>query len=330
MPLQLTTARLVIEPLQVADVPAFVAYRQDPDVARWQSWDTDYSEADGRALVGSQPDGLPAAGNWLQLAVRDRSSGELYGDVAVHRLADVPDTFEIGMTFARQSQHRGFATEAVTGVLDHLFADAGAHRVTAQCDARNTSVARLLRRLHLRQESHQVQAEYAKSEWITLDGYAVLAFEHAAQQVRVRPAQQHDAAAIAEVYLAAVRSELAFLQRPHTDDEVRAWYRDVVLPGSRVLVAERAGELVGYGAHDGGHLDHLYVRPDALRQGIGAALLGQIKTEAPAGLQLFVFQRNWPARAFYRRHGFVVTAFTSGAGNEEQEPDLVMRWTPSA
>ena len=117
MLLRLTTARLMIDPLQEPDVHAFVEYRQDPDVARWQSWDIDYCEADGLALVRSQPSGLPGAGDWLQLAVRDSSTGQLYGDVAVHRLSDVPDTYEIGMTLARRFQHRGIATEAVGRVL---------------------------------------------------------------------------------------------------------------------------------------------------------------------------------------------------------------------
>ncbi len=331
MPLHLTTPRLVIEPLQAADVPAFVNYRQDPEVARWQSWDTDYSEADGYALVASQPAGeLPDPGDWLQLAVRDRSSGQLYGDVAVHRLAGQPDTYEIGMTLAPQYQHRGIATESVARVLEHLFTAAAAHRVIANCDARNAPVARLLSGLGLRQESHQVDADWFKQEWTTLDGYAVLASEYALHRISVRVAGPDDAGPIAELYLAAVQAELPYLRLAHTDDEVREWYREVVLPHSRVLVAVRGGELVGFGVHDSGQLDHLYVRPDLLRRGIGAALLRQIKTEAPDGLRLFVFQRNWGARAFYRRHDFLTTAFSSGADNEEHEPDLTMRWTPSA
>lgn len=331
MPLRLTTPRLLIEPLRQEDVPAFVAYRQHPDVARWQSWDTDYTEADGYELVSSQPAGdLPGPGGWLQLAVRDGSNGQLFGDVAVHRSALVRDTFEIGMTLARQFQGRGIATESVGRVLDHLFTDAGAHRVTADCDARNLPVARLLRALGLRQESHQLQADFSKGEWITLDGYAVLADEHAAHRIEVRPAQPGDAGSIADLYLAAISSQLPYLHLAHTDEEVRGYFRDVVLPGSRVLVAVRVGEVLGFGAHAAGHLDHLYVRPDSLRQGVGAALLRQIKTASPEGLQLYAFQRNWPARAFYRRHGFVATAFTSGADNEEHEPDLSMRWTPTS
>ena len=62
--------RVVIEPLAEGDVAAFTAYRRSPDVARWQSWDADYDEADARRLVAGQPAGLPGPDEWLQLAVR--------------------------------------------------------------------------------------------------------------------------------------------------------------------------------------------------------------------------------------------------------------------
>lgn len=161
------------------DVAAFVAYRRDPSVARWQSWDPTYSEADARALIAAQPTTvLPPAGHWLQLAVRTVDGAMLCGDVAVHRIADQPDTFEIGVTLAPGARGQGFGTEAVTRLLAFLFAEAGAHRVIASCDSRNTAVARLLARVGMRHESRQVDADFFKGEWTTLDGYAVLAREH--------------------------------------------------------------------------------------------------------------------------------------------------------
>jgi RimJ/RimL family protein N-acetyltransferase len=182
MTLRLTTPRLTIEPLADRDVTDFVAYRQDPEVARYQGWATSYSAGDARALVAAQPvDGLPDPGGWLQLAVRSRD-GRLLGDVAVHTLDDEPDSFELGATFARSEQGSGFATEAVRAVLTHLFTVAKAHRVIAVCDARNEPVARLLRRVGLRQESSQVEADWFKGEWTTLDGYAILAREWAATE----------------------------------------------------------------------------------------------------------------------------------------------------
>ena len=173
-----TTARLTIEPLSERDVDAFTEYRRDPDVARYQSWDTDYSVADAKHLVAAQGEGqLPSPGSWLQLAVRETASGRLLGDLALHRLDDQPDTFEIGVTLVPSSQGRGIAAEALGALLDFVFDAEQAHRVIAFCDARNSAVARLLTRLGFRQESSQVDADWFKGAWTTLDGYAMLARE---------------------------------------------------------------------------------------------------------------------------------------------------------
>ena len=52
--MRIVTERLVLRLLRLEDVPAFAAYRRDPDVARYQSWDTSYSTADGERLVAAQ------------------------------------------------------------------------------------------------------------------------------------------------------------------------------------------------------------------------------------------------------------------------------------
>ncbi len=180
MPYPLKTERLRIEPLVAADVLDFIAYRQVPDVARYQSWTPDYSVADADRLLEGQPESaLPDEGSWLQLAIRAADVDSLYGDVAIHRLAEQPDTYEIGVTLAPASQGMGVGTEAVGAILEFLFGEVGAHRVVAFCDARNESVQRLLRRAGMRQESRQIDADYFKGEWTTLDGYAILASEYA-------------------------------------------------------------------------------------------------------------------------------------------------------
>jgi RimJ/RimL family protein N-acetyltransferase len=170
---------MVIDPLVEADVPEFLAYRQDPAIARWQSWSPDYSHTDALRLINGQPASeLPDAGGWIQLALRSADAGKLLGDVAIHRLDSQPDTFEIGITLAAASQGRGLASEALDRVLEFLFVANSAHRVVAQCDARNEPVIRLLRRVGFRQESRQVDADFYKGEWSTLDGYAILANEY--------------------------------------------------------------------------------------------------------------------------------------------------------
>ncbi|OLR92846.1 GNAT family N-acetyltransferase [Actinokineospora bangkokensis] len=171
----LRTDRLSLSPLGASDLDAFVAYRRDPAIARWQSWDPTYSHADARRLLAGQPTGdLPAPGEWLQLAIHDAAATTLHGDVAVHTLADQPDTYELGVTLAPAAHGRGIATEAVGRVVDHLVGERGAHRLVGQCDARNEPVARLFRRLGFRHEGRNVDADFFKGEWTTLDTYALL------------------------------------------------------------------------------------------------------------------------------------------------------------
>lgn len=145
----------------------------------------------------------------------------------------------------------------------------------------------------------------------------------------IRPATPADADVIARVHMDSRAATMPYLppqRRGH--DEVAAWVRDHVLPRCRTWVAVRGGRVEGYAVLDGDLLDHLYLRPDARRQGLGTLLLDEARRHSPAGLTLHVFAQNTGARAFYAAHGFTVTASTDGSGNMERLPDLTMRWTP--
>jgi RimJ/RimL family protein N-acetyltransferase len=169
------TERLELRLLEQADVPAFVAYRRDPDVARYQSWDTTYSIADGERLVADQ-EGVEfgAPGQWLQVAAIDRASGALCGDCAVRVDADPPWTAEVGVTLAPAWQGTGLATEALGAVVARLFEQHDIHRVYAETDDRNVAVHRLLERLGFRCEARLVEADWFKGEWCTLRTFAML------------------------------------------------------------------------------------------------------------------------------------------------------------
>ncbi len=172
---EIVTARLRLRPFEPAYLPAFVAYRSHPDVARFQSWDTTYSLADAEAFLASQEDlVLGATGEWVQLAALDQRTGELCGDCAVRIVNDQPATAEVGITFAPKHQGSGLATEALSAVISTLFGQHQLHRVFAQADDRNLAVQRLLERLGLRCEARLIEADWFKGEWTTLRTYATL------------------------------------------------------------------------------------------------------------------------------------------------------------
>ena len=178
---EIVTERLCLRPFVADDLAVFVAYRREPEVARYQSWDTSFSMADAERFLSSQQDvELGTRGAWVQLAAVDRRSGELCGDCAVHVVADQPATAEVGVTFAPAHQGTGLATEALAAVITALFDEHGMHRIYAQADDRNLAVHRLLERVGFRCEARLIEADWFKGEWTTLRVYALLRREWSA------------------------------------------------------------------------------------------------------------------------------------------------------
>jgi RimJ/RimL family protein N-acetyltransferase len=172
---QILTERLLLRPFRAGDMPDFVAYRREPEVARYQSWSTTFSMADAERFLASQQDvEFGAPGAWVQLAALDRRSGILCGDCAVRVETDQPATAEVGVTLAPDRHRSGLAAEALRAVITSLFDEQGIHRVYAQVDDRNIAAHRLFERLGFRCEARLIEADWFKGEWSTLRVFAVL------------------------------------------------------------------------------------------------------------------------------------------------------------
>lgn len=144
--------------------------------------------------------------------------------------------------------------------------------------------------------------------------------------MRIRRAALEDMPAVAALHRLTMRVSLSFLPELHTPEEDRWWFAERLYPGNAVWLAEDGEALMGYAAVAPGWLNHLYVHPDHQGRGAGPALLAQAKAGADE-LQLWTFQCNARARAFYEHRGFVLVELTDGAHNEEREPDARYRWT---
>lgn len=144
--------------------------------------------------------------------------------------------------------------------------------------------------------------------------------------VIVRAARAEESDQIAELWLRSRRASVpAIPPGVHSDDEVRDWFREVVLPHREVWLACADDEVVALLVLDGEWLDQLYVAPEHVGRGIGSRLLGVAKAARPAGLQLWTFESNVGARRFYARHGFTVEGRTDG-DNEEGAPAVRCAW----
>ena len=171
---RIESERLILRRFRDSDLVPFVAYRNDPEVARYQSWDS-LDEQEARAFLremGSAQPGVP--GEWFQFAVESKETGGLVGDCALQVDGQEPYKAEIGFTLAQEHQGNGYASEAVARLLDYAFDDLGLHRVVAIADCRNEPSWALLERVGLRREGHFLQSIWFKGGWSDEYLYAVL------------------------------------------------------------------------------------------------------------------------------------------------------------
>ena len=164
--MHLLTPRLVLRALAPADLSAFVAYRSDPLVARYQGWEAPYSREDAELLFsGANADLPPVPGEWRQVGIARRADGELLGDCAYLLGAEGPEA-EIGVTLARAHQGQGYAQEALSALFGTLRETLGMRRLIARCDPRNEPVLRLFSRLGFVEDSRCEGAYWSKGEWV--------------------------------------------------------------------------------------------------------------------------------------------------------------------
>lgn len=159
----LRTDRLVIRRFRTEDAVTFAAYRSDPDVARYQDWDScTQQEADDfvREMAGTHPG---VAGEWFQFAIADPESDEHLGDVGLGVDVIDPSRAELGFTLATAHQGKGYATEAVERVIAYAFERLGAEAVFAVADARNDASIALLERIGMRRAT--TENVKFKGEW---------------------------------------------------------------------------------------------------------------------------------------------------------------------
>jgi len=183
--LPLHTLRLTLRRFAEADVQPFLAYRNDPEVARYQSWES-CDRAEATEFIRCQQSleaGVP--GQWLQIAIILKDTNTLIGDCALKVQAQDPRQATIGVTLARQNHGQGFAIEALSRLLDLVFGNLKLHRVVADTDVENAACWRLLERLGLKREGHLRQSLWFKGRWADEYLYAILREEWLQHSVRV-------------------------------------------------------------------------------------------------------------------------------------------------
>jgi RimJ/RimL family protein N-acetyltransferase len=139
-PVRLATDRLVLRPLEGADISVVHAACQDPDIPRWTSVPSPYTREHAEAFVrefcpnGWQNDTM------YNFGVFTRGDGQFVGSMGLVRLALLyteERQAELGYWTAKEQRGRGYTVEAARAVCDWAFAVLGVERMEWYAEAGN-------------------------------------------------------------------------------------------------------------------------------------------------------------------------------------------------
>ena len=135
--LPITTSRLVLRRFVDGDRDAFVGYRRHPDVARYQSWDEDFSDEAADAFMAEMTTAAVwRPGEWFQIAIEH--DGVMVGDVAFWFLAEVAEEPAAPPTMETAA--------AGSGIVRYLFGPQGGNELCLVGNAETTTGGVLLAR----------------------------------------------------------------------------------------------------------------------------------------------------------------------------------------
>ena len=319
--LPIRTERLDIRMMRPSDSESLAAYRNDPDVARHQGWPLPYHSSHASAMLADQADltDVPPTG-WVQLAVE--RNGVMIGDLAVTLVAD-GRVAEVGYTFATAHHGRGYATEALGGLVDRLFAASDVHRVVAHLDPANTPSLRVLERLGFVVEGLARRAELVRGTWVDDLTYSLLREDRMAWVVERPNVREVSLVELGPTTvgpfsrLAVHRSQETFVAPMWASFRDALFPEEIdgspVVPWMRGIVAD--GEPVGFmmlaavtPAHHDPYLWRLLVDRRHQRRGIGDAAVRQLilhlRSEGSTRLLTSWVEGPGGPAPFYARLGF--------------------------
>lgn len=124
---------VLLRPFELGDVPAIVAACRDPEIPRWTSVPSPYTEADARAWLESDEEET--------FAIVDKATGELLGSIGVRYPGS--GVGEVGYWVKREARGRGVATRALVLVARWALEERDLGRFQLRADVENEASQRV-------------------------------------------------------------------------------------------------------------------------------------------------------------------------------------------
>jgi ribosomal-protein-alanine N-acetyltransferase len=175
-PQELTTARLLLRPLEQGDTPAIVRLAGAREIGSMTAnIPHPYTEQDARAFLARASEEF-RSGLSVSFAICVSPARELCGAVGLN-IAPAHQRAELGYWIGVPFWGKGYATEAARAVVAFGFRTLGLHRIFAFHFAENAASGRVLEKIGMRHEGRLREHVKKWDRFIDLENYGLLKSE---------------------------------------------------------------------------------------------------------------------------------------------------------
>lgn len=177
------TSRLLLRPFIARDFEQYAAYHALPSVYRYLYASPPVGKALHEQFSAILNASFETENDVFRLAVIRQDDDALIGEVLLKIASLGALQAEIGYIFNPDYEGYGYATEAVSAMIDLGFDHFGFHRIFARLDSQNVGSVGIVERLGLRCEAHLIENDRFNGVWGDEYIYAIRAVEWQARRL---------------------------------------------------------------------------------------------------------------------------------------------------
>ena len=170
---ELHTERLHLRKMKVSDSPSLFKIWSDPEVTKFMNIDSFTDENQAKDMI-KLLDEFSLDNKAIRFSIIEMESNEIIGSCGFNSLDFENEKAEIGYDIAKAFWGRGYASEAMSGLLDYAFSTLKLNRIEAKVEPENVNSVKVLQKLNFMFEGTLRRYERVNGKFIDLNMYSKL------------------------------------------------------------------------------------------------------------------------------------------------------------
>ncbi|WP_449599427.1 GNAT family N-acetyltransferase [Paenibacillus sp. Marseille-Q9583] len=170
---ELHTERLHLRKMKVSDSPCLLKIWSDPEVTKFMNIGNFTDENQAKDMI-KLLDEFSLDNKAIRFSIIEMESNEIIGSCGFNSLDFENEKAEIGYDIARAFWGSGYASEAISALLDYAFSTLKLNRIEAKVEPENVNSVKVLQKLNFMFEGTLRRYERVNGKFININMYSKL------------------------------------------------------------------------------------------------------------------------------------------------------------